>query len=447
MKKITVLFTTALLFCGAGVMNAAWTYGTNYSESDYNNSATTTTKEGDTSWNNGSGTEQGVRLGGSSTSIIGKPAYNWDDKYVIIVLEGNVPGTLSFSYRTNSSSATSADWYVAESSDGTNWTNIWSTTRSSSSSADATADISKGTHYLKLCYSGNFSGYYFHPLITPSRSIGDPSVTALDFGQAKVSTSTTKTFTVDWCAVPALTYSVSGANADDIAVSIANNAQETTYGTATVSVEYKRAIAGSLDATLTIQGYNNYSKTISLTGNAENYYISWLDEDSTLIATDSLAYGVMPEKTLTKEATAQYSYSFNGWTPELVAVSADASYQSLGFTATAIPYAITYADSLNAQNPNPTSYTCETETIVLDALTMEGYTFLGWFDAGNNPVTEIAKGTTGNISLTAGWEIVLPEPTALVETHEAKATKLLLGGQIYILRDAHLYDLCGHKVK
>ena len=72
---------------------------------------------------------------------------------------------------------------------------------------------------------------------------------------------------------------------------------------------------------------------------------------------------------------------------------------------TAISYEITYVLPDGVTNPNVTSYTIETDTITLQAVSREGYTFTGWFDAetGGNKVTSIAQGSTGAKTLYAQW--------------------------------------------
>jgi uncharacterized repeat protein (TIGR02543 family) len=47
----------------------------------------------------------------------------------------------------------------------------------------------------------------------------------------------------------------------------------------------------------------------------------------------------------------------------------------------------------------------ESETITLGTPTKNGYTFAGWYDSstGGNKVTQIAKGSTGDIILYAKW--------------------------------------------
>lgn len=73
-----------------------------------------------------------------------------------------------------------------------------------------------------------------------------------------------------------------------------------------------------------------------------------------------------------------------------------------------IVYQITY--QLNdGTNPSEqiTSYTVETDTSALLEATREGYVFGGWFTdaAFTDPITEIAKGSTGNKKLYAKWSI------------------------------------------
>ena len=72
----------------------------------------------------------------------------------------------------------------------------------------------------------------------------------------------------------------------------------------------------------------------------------------------------------------------------------------------AIEYTISYVLNGGTNGANPATYTVETETIALNAPNRTGYTPLGWYDKeeGGNEVTEIAKGSTGNITLYAVWE-------------------------------------------
>src|SRR5690554_2902029 len=107
-------------------------------------------------------------------------------------------------------------------------------------------------------------------------------------------------------------------------------------------------------------------------------------------------------------------YTFAGWYSD--------SNLSTAYTFTTMPaeditlyakwniitYSINYelADGLNHLS-NPSSYTIETNTIILSAPTKEGYTFEGWYSDLNftNYVSEITIGSIGNLTLYAKWNI------------------------------------------
>ena len=73
----------------------------------------------------------------------------------------------------------------------------------------------------------------------------------------------------------------------------------------------------------------------------------------------------------------------------------------------AIEYTISYVLNGGTNGENPATYTVETAPITLNAPSRSReYTFLGWYDKeeGGNKVTEIAKGSTGNVTLYAIWK-------------------------------------------
>ena len=72
------------------------------------------------------------------------------------------------------------------------------------------------------------------------------------------------------------------------------------------------------------------------------YTITWKQDDGTVIDTTSVEYGVTPKHDdPTKDADAQYTYTFAGWTPEIVSVEDEKTYTAT-YTATPRSYTITW---------------------------------------------------------------------------------------------------------
>ena len=138
-----------------------------------------------------------------------------------------------------------------------------------------------------------------------------------------------------------------------------------------------------------------YDITYNLDGGTHNNPLSYTIEDS-IVLSDA-------EKT---------GYSFVGW-------YSDSNYNTkvetilAGTTGDITLYAkfeienytITYTNTKDVDNDNPTSYNVNSDTIILTNLSKDGYTFDGWFN-GKEKVTEIAKGSTGNLTLEAKWTAV-----------------------------------------
>ena len=100
-------------------------------------------------------------------------------------------------------------------------------------------------------------------------------------------------------------------------------------------------------------------------------------------------------------------YTFAAWNPELPATfpAEDAQYTAKWVKEG--DYIITYKNAENAANDNPAGYNVETETITLKEATKAGYIFDGWYkeDSFATKVTEITKGSAGNITLYAKWNL------------------------------------------
>lgn len=124
--------------------------------------------EGSFSW------DGGIKLGDGGGGL------NWDDKYYDIVFSG-IPDKLSFDYEKQASGATGVEWWVKESSDGSNWIDSkWGKQTSGSGSA-TNIQLLPTTRYLRLCYSGNFGGYFKNIHVTELNQFSASPV-RVDFG-------------------------------------------------------------------------------------------------------------------------------------------------------------------------------------------------------------------------------------------------------------------------
>ncbi len=141
----------------------------------------------------------------------------------------------------------------------------------------------------------------------------------------------------------------------------------------------------------TVEGPQTYTAVYNKT--KREYTITWLNDDNSLIEETQVEYGVVPTHAdATKATTAEYTYTFAGWTPERIAVTGDATYKAT-FTSTKNSYTITW---LNEDNTLIDQTTVEygvvpTHADATKATTAEyTYTFAGW---DNTPVAVTGNAT------------------------------------------------------
>ena len=85
--------------------------------------------------------------------------------------------------------------------------------------------------------------------------------------------------------------------------------------------------------------------TATFTAEAVKFTVIFKNEDGTELQNTEVEYGTMPEykgAIPTKAETAQYSYEFSGWTPELAVVTRDTTYTAQ-FKQTVRTYTITWS--------------------------------------------------------------------------------------------------------
>ena len=148
-------------------------------------------------------------------------------------------------------------------------------------------------------------------------------------------------------------------------------------------------------------------------GDAVDFTISYTLDGGTNAANNPADYTV-ETATITLAEASKDGYTFEGWYSEAtftnqvteIATGSTGPKEFFAKFSDAITYDISYTldGGTNAAN-NPADYTVETATITLANASKIGRTFKGWYSeaAFTNQVTEIATGSTGDISLYAKY--------------------------------------------
>ena len=265
MKKIFTLLCGMLLSVGAF---AEFGYDVTFTQNDFNSSSTVVKKSGTIEWDGGA-----VRCGGSSTSITGGPAWNWDEKSFDVHLANGVPAKLSFQYKGNAGGSTGVTFKVQESANGSDWTEVWSTTTNTTSYKSISKDLQLSTRYLRFSFAGNFAGLFKDIKVTEKILMGTPNPTSLDFGTVKVDDEASKSFTLGWTN---LTATVTGST-EQFSVTPESFGQIGAYTqTATISVALNTSSAGEYSTTVHVEGRGK-SADVPVTAKVEKYdqTINW----------------------------------------------------------------------------------------------------------------------------------------------------------------------------
>ena len=120
-------------------------------EDVYSSNSAIAKKEGELAW------DAGLRIG---HEVWG--GFNWDDKYVDIHFT-DVPDSIFFDYQAQAAT-TGVEFYVKEGSDESNLSQVWKSKESKG--AGVGFALKNSTRYVRLCYSGNFSGWFNNLKIT-----------------------------------------------------------------------------------------------------------------------------------------------------------------------------------------------------------------------------------------------------------------------------------------
>ncbi|MBO5553033.1 MAG: leucine-rich repeat protein [Paludibacteraceae bacterium] len=140
----------------------------------------------------------------------------------------------------------------------------------------------------------------------------------------------------------------------------------------------------------------NATYTATYTATTRSYTIRFLN-GSTVLQTNTLKYGATPSytgSTPTKASTAQYAYTFSGWSPTIYAVNKAQDYTAQ-FSSTVRSYKITGASANTAMGTVSGTATKQyNQTVTLTATPKDCYKFVQWTDGNtSNPRTVTVQGT------------------------------------------------------
>ncbi|MGN1298965.1 MAG: InlB B-repeat-containing protein, partial [Candidatus Scatovivens sp.] len=208
---------------------------------------------------------------------------------------------------------------------------------------------------------------------------------------------------------------------DEDGITILKEATEYAYGTEAVNIgkpknptkaaddQYTYTFSGWTPAIADVTGNAVYTATYRAT--TRNYTVTFVDEDGTTVLKEATeyAYGTKAEEIVkpaepTKEATAEYTYAFAGWTPTIADVTGNAVYTAT-YRATTRNYTVTFVDEDETtvlKEATEYAYGTKAEDIVKPAEPTKAstkqytYTFSGW--------TPTIVDVTGNAVYTATYD-------------------------------------------
>lgn len=211
-----------------------------------------------------------------------------------------------------------------------------------------------------------------------------------------------------------------------------------TEPTKPADAQYTYTFAGWSPEVAPITGDVTY--TAIFDGVVNQYTITFLNEDGTILDSRKWDYGAVPTcNEPTKPATPKYMYTFAGWTPQVVAVVGDATYTAQ-FDATLIIYDITTEPATGEQHGsvdiNGTAY--YEATVTLTATPEDGYYFVSWNDGViDNPRQIVIVSDTTLYPIFAECEPITTNITATIYDDGSYR----VGDEVFTTRGTHRVTL------
>ncbi len=188
--------------------------------------------------------------------------------------------------------------------------------------------------------------------------------------------------------------------------------------TKTSTAEYTYTFAGWTPEIANVTGNATYNAKYTNTKN--KYTVTWTDGDGNTLKTEEVEYGTTPSysgDTPTKASTVEHTYTFAGWTPEIVDVVGDATYTAT-FDENVRQYKLTFdgngATGLNGKEGKSMGdqlcdYNVETP-VKANEYIRKGHEFIGWNTQadgkGISYADKAAIKITGDTTLYAQWKLL-----------------------------------------
>ena len=168
----------------------------------------------------------------------------------------------------------------------------------------------------------------------------------------------------------------------------------------TADAQYTYSFSGwDTEIAETVTTDATYTAVFSETLNT--YTITWVDEDGTVLETDTdVAYGATPSydgEEPTKAATSTATFTFAGWTPDVVTVTEDATYTATYTTKNV--YTVTF---VIGEETVKTEYVEEGKPADPYAPTKDYYTLSAW-TTEDGVEYNFETPVNSNLTLTASW--------------------------------------------
>ncbi len=178
--------------------------------------------------------------------------------------------------------------------------------------------------------------------------------------------------------------------------------------TKAATAQYTYTFKGWSPEIVAVTGDTTY--TAEFNSVLREYTVTWKNGD-TVLQSKKVAYGTKPAytgATPTKAATAQYTYTFKGWTPEIVAVTGDTTYTA-EFNATTNIYKVTWKNGNSVLKINEVRYgempTYSGDIPQKTATAQYTYVFKGW--------SPEVSAVTGDTTYNAVFDAILNEYTII----------------------------------